>query len=128
LKQKKGSAGWFCAFFPLSRLFIEFQTLPIAQRTKKPSENYLKFLFQPIVCLSMLKLMFSFLPSNVVCYPRWIIPPAAIAMHMSIGSVYSWSVFNEPLTRALGSNLQKLPSCLFHFPALKLVPVLDQFF
>ena len=35
-------------------------------------------------------------------YNRWLIPPAALAVHMSIGSVYAWSIFNSPLTRELG--------------------------
>lgn len=35
-------------------------------------------------------------------FNRWTIPPFAIGMHLCIGSVYSWSVFNEPLTRVLG--------------------------
>lgn len=29
-------------------------------------------------------------------------PPASIAIHLCIGSVYAWSVFNPPLTRELG--------------------------
>ena len=35
-------------------------------------------------------------------YNRWLIPPAALAVHLSIGSVYAWSIFNSPLTRELG--------------------------
>ena len=35
-------------------------------------------------------------------YNRWRIPPFAISMHLCIGSVYTWSVFNGPLTRELG--------------------------
>ena len=35
-------------------------------------------------------------------YNRWRVPPAAIGVHMSIGSVYSWSIFNAPLTKELG--------------------------
>jgi MFS family permease len=30
-------------------------------------------------------------------YSRWLIPPAALAVHLSIGQVYAWSVFNIPL-------------------------------
>lgn len=35
-------------------------------------------------------------------YPRWLVPPAAIAVHMCIGEVYGFNIFNEPLTRVLG--------------------------
>lgn len=35
-------------------------------------------------------------------YNRWKVPPASIAIHMCIGSVYAWSLFNAPLTRQLG--------------------------
>ncbi|MCU0650143.1 MAG: MFS transporter, partial [Gemmatimonadaceae bacterium] len=31
---------------------------------------------------------------------RWRIPPAAIAIHLCVGSVYAWSVFNTPIERA----------------------------
>src|SRR5262245_31538057 len=35
-------------------------------------------------------------------YHRWLIPPAALAVHLSIGQAYALSVFNLPLTRILG--------------------------
>ena len=35
-------------------------------------------------------------------FSRWMVPPAAIAVHMCIGQVYGFSVFNLPLTRLLG--------------------------
>jgi MFS family permease len=35
-------------------------------------------------------------------FNRWLIPPAALAVHLCIGEVYGFSVFNEPMTRALG--------------------------
>jgi len=35
-------------------------------------------------------------------FNRWLIPPAALAIHLSIGQVYAFSVFNEPLTRVIG--------------------------
>ena len=35
-------------------------------------------------------------------FNRWSVPVPAIATHLCIGSVYSWSLFNEPLTRELG--------------------------
>jgi MFS family permease len=35
-------------------------------------------------------------------YNRWLIPPAALAVHLCIGEIYGFSVFNVPLTRVLG--------------------------
>jgi MFS family permease len=35
-------------------------------------------------------------------FNRWRVPPASIAIHLCIGSVYAWSIFNPPLTTALG--------------------------
>ena len=33
---------------------------------------------------------------------RWLIPPAALAIHLCIGQVYAFSVFRLPMTRLLG--------------------------
>src|SRR3712207_1842563 len=38
-------------------------------------------------------------------YPRWLIPPAALAVHLSIGQVYAFSVFKEPLVEHFGTKL-----------------------
>ena len=35
-------------------------------------------------------------------FSRWLVPPAALAVHLSIGQVYAFSVFKLPLTRILG--------------------------
>jgi MFS family permease len=35
-------------------------------------------------------------------FDRWLVPPAALAIHLSIGQAYAFSVFNVPLSRALG--------------------------
>ena len=35
-------------------------------------------------------------------YSRWLVPPAALAIHLCIGQIYAYSVFNEPMTRILG--------------------------
>jgi MFS family permease len=37
-------------------------------------------------------------------YSRWLVPPAAIAVHMCIGQVYGFSVFKKPLARMLGDE------------------------
>lgn len=50
--------------------------------------------------------LFAFLnKERIVAKPdfnRWRIPPAAITIHLCIGSVYSWSIFNPALTREQG--------------------------
>lgn len=49
---------------------------------------------------------FGFLrKDHIVAKPgfnRWLVPPASIAIHLCIGSVYAWSVFNPALTKQLG--------------------------
>jgi MFS family permease len=35
-------------------------------------------------------------------YNRWRVPVASVAIHLCIGSVYAWSIYNPPLTRVLG--------------------------
>lgn len=35
-------------------------------------------------------------------YSRWLVPPAALAIHLCIGQIYAYSVFNEPMTRIVG--------------------------
>jgi OFA family oxalate/formate antiporter-like MFS transporter len=37
---------------------------------------------------------------------RWLIAVAAVAIHLSIGSVYAWSVFTKPITSQLGWGLK----------------------
>lgn len=50
--------------------------------------------------------MFDFLKKNRIIAPegfnRWFVPPASIAIHLCIGSVYAWSIFNPPLTKIYG--------------------------
>src|SRR3954465_4138273 len=37
-------------------------------------------------------------------YSRWLVPPAALAIHLSIGQAYAFSVFNLPLSRLIGGR------------------------
>ena len=50
--------------------------------------------------------VFGFLDrSNTIAgpgYSRWLVPPAALAIHLAIGQAYAFSVFNFPLTCVLG--------------------------
>ena len=42
---------------------------------------------------------------NIIAKPgfnRWLVPPASIAIHLCIGSVYAWSMFNPALVKILG--------------------------
>ncbi|MGH8867864.1 MAG: L-lactate MFS transporter [Actinomycetes bacterium] len=38
-------------------------------------------------------------------FNRWLIPPAALAIHLSIGQVYAFSVFKTPLVERFGTSL-----------------------
>src|SRR5215217_2245278 len=38
-------------------------------------------------------------------YNRWLIPPAALAVHLSIGEVYAFSVFKTPLVEHFDTKL-----------------------
>src|SRR5580658_317162 len=33
---------------------------------------------------------------------RWLVPPAALAIHLCIGQAYAFSVFNLPMTKLIG--------------------------
>lgn len=35
-------------------------------------------------------------------FNRWLVPPASIAIHLCIGSVYAWSIYNPALVRTFG--------------------------
>ncbi len=35
-------------------------------------------------------------------YSRWMVPPAALCIHLCIGQAYAFSVFNLPMTKLLG--------------------------
>ena len=52
--------------------------------------------------------LFSFLDRDKTVaepgYSRWLFPPAALAVHMCIGQVYAFSVFNIPLSKMIGGN------------------------
>jgi MFS family permease len=50
--------------------------------------------------------LFSFLDrSHTIArpgYSRWMVPPAALCVHLCIGQAYAFSVFNLPMTKLLG--------------------------
>ena len=68
--------------------------------------------------------MASFLDREHIVAPpghsRWLVPPAALAVHLCIGQAYGFSVFNLPLTRVIGISKRapgdwKLSSILWIF-------------
>ena len=50
--------------------------------------------------------LFTFLDRDHIVAPpgfnRWLVPPAALCIHLCIGEAYAFSVFNLPLTRLIG--------------------------
>ncbi len=49
--------------------------------------------------------MISLAKERIVAGPRfnrWLVPPASIAIHLCIGSVYAWSIYNPALMRVHG--------------------------
>ena len=50
--------------------------------------------------------LFSFLDRDKsIAHPgfsRWLVPPAALAIHLAIGQAYAFSVFKIPLTQLIG--------------------------
>src|SRR5690349_16553144 len=35
-------------------------------------------------------------------FSRWLVPPAALSIHLAIGQAYAFSVFNLPMTKLIG--------------------------
>lgn len=35
-------------------------------------------------------------------FSRWLVPPAALSIHLCIGQIYAYSVFNKPMTKIIG--------------------------
>jgi hypothetical protein len=35
-------------------------------------------------------------------FSRWMVPPAALCVHLCIGQAYAFSVFNLPMTKLIG--------------------------
>ena len=48
---------------------------------------------------------------------RWLIALAAVGIHISIGSVYAWSVLTRPIMAELGFTLQET-TCAFSIAIL----------
>jgi hypothetical protein len=62
--------------------------------------------------------------SRSVAHPgfsRWLVPPAALAVHLSIGQVYAFSVFKNPLLATHGPDAGLVCRCVKSLAALKAV-------
>ncbi len=59
----------------------------------------------PNMALAFLDRDHSIAPAG---YSRWLVPPAALAIHLSIGQVYAFSVFKNPLLALHGSRRLRL--------------------
>src|ERR1700720_2215521 len=50
--------------------------------------------------------LFSFLDKSYTIakpgFNRWLVPPAALSIHLAIGQAYAFSVFNLPMTKLIG--------------------------
>ena len=44
-------------------------------------------------------------PAESDKFNRWRLIPTAVMTHLSLGSVFAWSIFNDPLTHAIGPPL-----------------------
>ena len=57
--------------------------------------------------------LFGFLDRNRTIakpgFSRWMVPPAALCVHLCIGQAYAFSVFNLPMTKLIGIS-QSAPS------------------
>ncbi len=51
-------------------------------------------------------------------YSRWLIPPAALAVHLSIGQVYAFSVFKLPLVERFGLGSNQTPIAIIFSVAI----------
>ncbi len=56
--------------------------------------------------MNYIRYLLSFLMKDKIIaspsFNRWLVPPASIAIHLCIGSVYAWSIFNPALTKEFG--------------------------
>ena len=43
-------------------------------------------------------------------FNRWLVPPAALGIHLCIGMAYGFSVFWLPLSRAIGITARRWPA------------------
>ena len=114
-------------FIPHPNAFFVRQDCPHSRRNNFATTGFrLGFhrvcsLNQPVPRLPFSRRVASYLSAEAVVAPpgfsRWLVPPAAMAVHLCIGEVYGFSVFNEPLTRTLGIT-RSLPDQDWSIPSV----------
>ena len=107
-----GRRGQGLCAFSSSSLYEEVKKEGTLQREK----SFINVEAQRYVCLGRLtprsfrdklnsRIPDFFLKKSIMApegFNRWLVPPAAIGTHLCIGSIYSWSMFNDSLTRLDG--------------------------
>jgi MFS family permease len=85
---------------PAGATVLRVAQVAIPARHQDRKQGRIFFAAESAICQSGGKFM-SFLSREATIAPpgfsRWLVPPAAIAVHMCIGQVYGFSVFNKPL-------------------------------
>ena len=80
--------------------------------------------------MSMPKMVVSFLDRSCTIagpgFNRWMVPPAALCVHLCIGQVYAFSVFNLPMTKLVG--ISKSAAADWNLPELGWIFSLAIFF
>src|SRR5579862_3459902 len=82
---------WECAAIPCDRIMPGTHTTEVNQQPNKLREG-----------MSILSWLDR---EHIVASPgfnRWLVPPAALCVHLCIGQVYAFSVFNLPMTKLIG--------------------------
>src|SRR5215212_6837954 len=81
----------------------------IAQRSGRLTRAWHLTNIRPVVLVRQGVAVIAFLSKERTIpgpgYSRWLIPPAALMVHLSIGEVYAFSVFKNPLVERFGVGL-----------------------
>lgn len=93
-----------------SRCLIGSQVRSLCACSEKPGELRTHTAPKPAVLSPEDTIVPGWLPSylrpeRAIASPgfnRWLALPPVVAVQLSIGSLYAWSIFNGPLTRDLG--------------------------
>ncbi len=56
---------------------------------------------------------------STTTFNRWLIPVAAVAIHICIGSVYAWSTFNRPIKALFPRTIPRGSGLALHHVQLR---------